>query len=185
MSFNFGAPPNQKLAGKKFGSIQRFTPEQMQLWRQMFSQVGPDSYTGRMAGGDPSLFEEIEAPAMQQFAGLQGNLASRFSGMGSGARRSSGFQNTSNAAASDFAQQLQSQRQGLQRQAIQDLRGMSNDLLGQSPYQQQEYEPRRGWKKFLGGALPLAGAGIGGLFGGPAGAYLGGRIGSAAGQGFA
>ena len=53
----------------------------------------------------------MEAPALKQFSGLQGNLASRFSGMGSGARRSSGFQNTSNQAASDFAQQLQANKQ--------------------------------------------------------------------------
>lgn len=128
---------NKTPSGYKSGQMAQFTPEQMQLFQQMFSQVSPDSYTSRLAGGDESLFGEMEAPALKQFSGLQGNLASRFSGMGSfGGRKSSGFQNSSNAAASDFALQLQSQRQGLQRQAIQDLQSMSQSLLGQRPYEQ-------------------------------------------------
>ena len=121
--------------GYKKGQIQQFTPDQMQLFEQLFSHAGPGSYLSRLAGGDQSQFEEIEAPALQQFQGIQGQLASRFSGMGSGARRSSGFQNTMRGAGSDFAQQLQSQRQGLQRQALQDLMGISESLLGQRPYE--------------------------------------------------
>ena len=50
--------------------------------------------------------------------------------MGSfGARNSSGFQNTQTAAGVNFAQDLQANRQGLQRQAIKDLMGMSEMLL--------------------------------------------------------
>lgn len=128
---------NKTPSGYKSGQLSQFTPEQMQLFQQLFSHVSPESYTSKLASGDQSLFGEIEAPALKQFSGLQGNLASRFSGMGSfGGRRSSGFQNTANSAASDFAQQLQSQRQGLQRQALQDLQGMSQQLLGQRPYEQ-------------------------------------------------
>jgi hypothetical protein len=146
-----GKSGNQlKGSGYKAGQLQNFTPEQMQLFQQLFSNVGPDSYTSRLAGGDQSIFNEIEQPAMKQFSELQGNLASRFSGMGSGARKSSGFQNTSNQAASDFASQLQSQRQGLQRQAIQDLFGMSNDLLNQRPYQQFLYEKEKPWYQTFG-----------------------------------
>jgi hypothetical protein len=132
-----GQVGNKIPSGYKSGQISQFTPEQMQLFQQMFGQVGPESYTSRLAGGDQSLFDEMEAPVLKQFSALQGNLASRFSGMGSfGGRRSSGFQNSSNAEASDFAMKLQSQRQNLQRQAIQDLMGMSSQLLGQRPYEQ-------------------------------------------------
>ena len=136
-----GMSPMGKLGNKipkgyKSGQMQQFTPEQMQLFQQMFSNVSPDSYLSKLAGGDEGLFNEMEEPALRQFAGLQGNLASRFSGMGMGARRSSGFQNTMTSAASDFAKDLQSQRQNLQRQAIQDLMGLSSSLLGQRPYEQ-------------------------------------------------
>jgi hypothetical protein len=123
-------------SGYRAGRIQQFTPQQMQLFQSLFSHLGPESYLSKLAGGDEQTFAQMEAPAMRQFAGLQGNLASRFSGMGMGGRRSSGFQNTATQAGSDFAQELQSRRQGLQRQALQDLIGMSNTLLGQKPYEQ-------------------------------------------------
>ncbi len=172
-------------AGYKVGQMQNFTPEQMELFKSMFSNVGQDSYTARLAGGDQSLFNEMEAPALRQFSGIQGGIASRFSGMGSGARNSSGFQNTMNQAGSDFAQDLQSRRQDLQRNAIKDLMSMSSDLLGQKPYENFLYEKKKPfWQQILGGALPAAGAGIGGFFGGPSGAKIGGSIGGAASQGF-
>jgi hypothetical protein len=183
-----GGSKGNKLAGYDVQQMQNFSPEQMQLFQSMFGQVSPDSYTGRLSRGDESLFGEMEAPALRQFSGLQGNLASRFSGMGGlGARRSSGFQNTASEYAGNFAQQLQSQRQGLQRQAIQDLMGMSSELLGQRPYSQYMTEPedkKSWWQKMLGGSLPLIGAGVGGFFGGPAGASIGGKAGAAAGQAF-
>jgi len=88
----------------------------------------------------------MEAPALRQFSGLQSNLASRFSGMGGlGARRSSGFQNTMNSAASNFAQELQANRQNLQRQALQDLMGFSNSLLGQRPQENVLVEKSLPW----------------------------------------
>jgi hypothetical protein len=113
----------------------------------MFSQVSPDSYLARLAGGDQSFFEEMEAPAMRQFQQLQGQNASRFSGMGMGARGGSGFQMAQDEATASFAEKLQSNRQQLMRQAIQDLMGLSNNLLQQRPYE-QFYVP----KKHKGGA---------------------------------
>lgn len=183
-----GAVAGQKLAGGyKQGQMPNFTPDQMKLFQSLFSQVSPDSYTSRLAGGDQSLFEETEAPALRQFNALQGNLASRFSGMGSGARRSSGFQNQIGAQSSNFAQDLQSRRQELQRNAIKDLMGMSSELLGQRPYENFLIEPKKKqsfFQKLMGGALPLAGAAAGGIFGGPAGLAFGAQLGSAAGSGF-
>ena len=179
-----GISGNKIPKGYKAGQTQNFTPEQMQLFQQLFSQVSPDSYTSRLAGGDESMFQEMEAPAMRQFNQLQGQNASRFSGMGMGARRGSGFQNEMSQSTSDFAQDLQSKRQGLQRQAIMDLMGMSNSLLHEKPYEQY-LEPKEKKKSGWGG---LAGAGVGavgGFFaGGPAGAMTGAKLGYGVGSAF-
>lgn len=144
---------NKIPRGYKHGQMQQFTPEQMQLFQQMFGQVGPESYLSRLAGGDQDMFNEMEAPAMRQFGQMQGNIASRFSGMGMGARRSSGFQNTMNQAGSDFAQDLASRRQQLQQGAIRDLMGLSNQLLGQRPYEQFMIKKQPSFMQSLGGAI--------------------------------
>lgn len=181
------ATGNQKIAGMKVQQMPNFTPEQMDLFKSLFSQVSPDSFTGKLARGDQSQFEQMEAPAFRQFNELQGSLGSRFSGMGTGARRSSGFQNYSNQAASNFAQDLQSRRLDLQRNAIKELMGMSGDLLGQRPYENFLVEPNKKksfWQQLIGGAAPLVGAGAGAFFGGPAGAAAGFQAGNAFGEAF-
>jgi hypothetical protein len=122
--------------GYRKGQIQQFTPEMMQLFSSLFGHLGPDSFLSKLASGDQGAFEEMEAPALKQFAGLQGQLASRFSGMGEGGRHSSGFNVAANQQSQDFASQLQSQRLGIRNQALQDLMGMSNQLLQQRPYEQ-------------------------------------------------
>lgn len=176
---------NSVPSGYQAGQMQQFTPEQMQLISSLYPHLGKDSYLSKLAGGDQATFDQMEAPAIRQFNGLQGQMASRFSGMGMGARRSSGFQNTSNQAASDFAQSLQANRQQLTSQALKDLMGMSNELLNQRPFQNYIQEkPKPFWQQAVAGALPLAGAGIGAMFGGMPGAKLGGEIGGAAGQAF-
>lgn len=170
--------------GYRTGQIQQYTPEQLDLFSSQFPHLSEGSYLSRLAGGDEGLFNEMEAPALRQFSGLLGNLGSRFaagSGRGSlGNLRSSGFQNTGTAAASNFAQELQANRQNLQRQALHDLMGFSNQILGQRPYertltQKQEKQPS-GWGSLLGG---LAG-GLGGAFIGQpvAGAQFGSALGS-------
>jgi len=158
---NTGMPKEKIPKGYKAGALNNFTPEQMKLFQEMFSNVGGDSYLSKLAGGDQETFNQIEAPALQQFSELQGGLASRFSGMGGqGARKSSGFKNTMNSAASNFAQQLQSQRQGLQSQALKELMGYSNELLNQRP--QEKFlvqKPPSAWGSILGklaGGVPGA-----------------------------
>lgn len=140
--------------GYRQGQLQQFNPEQMQLFQQMFGHVGPDSYLSRLAGGDEGIFNQIEAPALRQFGQLQGNIASRFGGMGgTSGRRSSGFQNIMSQASTDFAQNLQSQRQSLQQNAIKELMGLSNELLGQRPYEQFLTKKEMPfWKQMLLGA---------------------------------
>jgi hypothetical protein len=158
---NTGMMKEKIPSGYKKGSINQFTPEQMNLFQQMFGQVGPDSYLSKLAGGDQETFNQMEAPALRQFSGLQGNLASRFSGMGGlGARRSSGFQNTMSSAASNFAQELQANRQNLMGNARKELFDMSNSLLSQRPQEnfmikKQNQEPF--WKQMLGIVSPVGG----------------------------
>lgn len=174
-----GASPRQMpKAPSGYRRYQQYTPEQMDLLQQMHGHAAPDSFLNQIASGDQSRFAETEAPALRQFNELQGNIASRFSGMGTGGRKSSGFQNASTAAGSNFAQDLQARRYEMQRQAIQDLRGLSNDLLSKQPYGlvQKREKQGSGWGGIAGGALGAIG---GTLFGNPMlGASLGYGIGS-------
>ena len=182
-SFNVG----KAKGGYQPAQLQQFSPEQMNLFKNLFGHVGQDSFLSKLASGDQGTFDQLEAPALQQFAGVQGNIASRFSGMGSGARRSSGFQNTMNQASSDFAQQLQSQRMGLQQGAIRDLMDMSNQLLNQRPYENMLIEQKKKpgfFGSLFGGLLPAAGAAAGGIYGGVPGAKVGATVGGAASQGY-
>lgn len=167
------APPGLGKIPKGYEAVsqQMFTPEQMQLFSSLFGQVGPGSQLSRLASGDVSQFGQLEAPAMRQFGEMMGQLGSRFSGMGMGGRRSSGFNLATSSAAQQLAESLQSQRLGLQRQAIGDLMSMSQQLLGQRPYETTYLEkPMSFGQSFLSGLAPGIGAGIGGaMFGGPAG----------------
>ncbi len=155
-----GTTGNKIPKGYRLGQIQQFDEGQMGLYQQGMQNVGPDSYLSRLAGGDQSLFDEMEAPALRQFNELQGGIASRFSGQGMGGRRSSGFQNTMSAASQDFASQLQAQRMDLRNKAIKDLHSMSQDLLGQRPYEQfmiKKQQKENPWAEIvgkLGGAIP-------------------------------
>jgi hypothetical protein len=153
---------------RKF-NVQQFTPEQMDLYSQMFSHLDPNSYLSKLAMGDQSQFGEIEAPALRQFNELMGGISSKFSGMGLGGRKGSGFQHAATSAAQDFASQLQSQRQGLTRQALQDLMSYSQALMQQRPFESGLAEKRPKQNSFLeslgsfGGMIPgfLTGGGQG------------------------
>lgn len=136
----------------------RFTPEQMQLFSQMLGMASPSSFTGRLAQGDEGLFSQLEAPAERQFSQALGGLGSRFSGMGTGARSSSGMALAGAGLGTDLAQSLQAQRLGLQRQAIGDLMGMGRELLGTSPYNSFLMPKARPWwqEALLGGAQGAA-----------------------------
>ncbi len=190
MSYGMSSPTKQKYndkvpSGYEAGTLQQFTPEQLQLFQQMFSHVGPDSMTSKLASGDQSAFAEMEAPALRQFNELQGGLASRFSGMGgTGAQKSSGFQNTMNAAQSNFAQDLQGKRMDLQRQALQDLMSMSHSLMGERPYERDLFEKQNKSSGF-GGLIGAGLGGLGGFFaGGPGGAMAGAKLGHSIGSSF-
>ena len=150
--------------------LKNYTPEQAKLHEQGFSQVDPNSYLSQLASGNTNAFAEMEKPALQQFNALQGNIASRFSGMGMGSRNSSVFQQNMSAASQDFAGQLQANRSKMRQQAIMDLMGLSNQLLSQKPYETGlAQQPQQEQGKALGGW----GSVIGGVGGGIAGMYMG------------
>lgn len=135
-----GRPPsskyNQSPKGYNEFSVNQYTPEAQDVYQQLHGDItNPDNYLRRLTQGDEEAFNEIEAPAFRQFNALQGGLASRFSGQGMGSRRSSGFQNESSAAASNFAQDLASRRGDLMRNAYRDLSEMSNMFLQNKPYE--------------------------------------------------
>lgn len=158
----------------------KWTPQQRKLHEGNFKHVGEGSYLSRLAGGDQSAFDEMEQPALRQFGAMQGNMASRFSGLGGAgslsSQKSSGFQNSMNQAGSDFASELQSKRLGLRSQAIRDLMGMSNDLLSNNGYDYAENAPEEEgfMSKIMGGLLPAIGTAAGGPIGGMIGAGIGG-----------
>lgn len=188
---NIATTSNGKaLKGYDTAQLQQFSPEQMQLFQQLFSRVSPDSNLSKLAGGDEAAFAPYEQQARKDFGASLGQLGSRYSQLAPGAmsaQRGSGFQNRTNQAAQDFSLQLSQQRQGLQRQALMDLMGISESLLGQRPQENflLKKEPRQsGFAKALGIGLPIAGAAAGAAFGGPAGAALGGNLGSSLASGF-
>lgn len=122
----------------------------------------------KLAGGDQSYFQQLEAPAFRQFEGAMGQLGSRFAGMGMGAGKSSGMKFAAGGMASDLSQQLQSQRMGLQQNAISQLMGMSQNLLGMPTMEYGLAKKPNMWEQIFG---PLLGS-IGGAAGMGGGAAL-------------
>lgn len=164
-----GAAQGLKGTGYKSVSLPTLSPEQMNLFQKLLggSSGGVESglsHLSELAGGDPSQFQQLEAPALRQFGQLQGNIASRFSAPGTGARHSSGFQNTMGGAAADLAERLQSQRMGLQQNAISQLLGLSHSLLGR-PLSEELLIPKKKsfWEELLGGAAGGLGQGLAAL----------------------
>lgn len=153
-------------SGFRKAQLQQYTPQQLDLFKSSFGQVGPDSYFGRLAAGDEGMFNEMEAPQQREFSERLGGIASRFSGMGGlGARKSSGFQNTMTAEASNFAQQLQAQRHQLRQGAIGSLHSMTQDLLSNRPYDralvEKRQKPLSGWEQAGIGFASGLGEGVG------------------------
>jgi len=104
------------------------------LHEQMTKQIGTGASTGldwlnKVAGGSDEAFKDLEAPAFRQFEGSMGQLGSRFSGMGTGGTKSSGFRLAAGGMASDLAQDLQSKRMAMQSDAVKQLMGMSTNLM--------------------------------------------------------
>lgn len=152
------------------------------------SQPGLDAGVKRLsalAAGDQSQFDALEKPAFEDFQRGLGMIGSRYAGTGSGqmsARGSSAFQNETTGAAGDLAAKLQAQRMDIQNNALSELRGISQDILGSSPYEyglQPKKKKRKWWQTGIDAAVTGGGAVLGGFLGGPAGAAAGLQAGSA------
>jgi hypothetical protein len=154
------------------------SPEQMNLFSQIFSSGGPgikssvEGLSQQAAGGD-DYFKQLEAPALRQFQELQGNIASRFSGAGLGARKGSGFNNAQSGAAADLAERLQGQRQGLQQSAREQLLSLFQSLMGTSTSENLLVPKKKKWWEELGSSLA---EGVGKVGGTAASAYVGEKI---------
>lgn len=186
--------PDNKISGYNISQIPTMSPEQLNVFQNMLSQLGPEAgqAIGRlsaMAGGEASAFEPYERFAQSQFQKSLGDIGSRFSGMGLGGRHGSAFQNAVAGAGSELAEKLASQRLGYQQQAQGQLLDLVRALLGSQTHEtflQPEKQPF--WKQLFGGLSAPVGAGLGALVGIPAGnpllgAQIGGQLGSAIGSG--
>jgi len=170
-----GAAGNKIPNGYAAGRLQQFTPEQQQVFQNQFSYISPGSQLSQMAQGNDAGFAPHEDYAQRQFQEFSGQNASRFSGQGMGARRGSGFQNLQTQGAQDFASNLARQRQGLQRQALQDLMGISGTILGQRPEEQFLVKKDLPFWQQLGlGAVSGLSSAAGSAFGGGLGKLFGG-----------
>lgn len=141
-------PPKTNITGYKQHQVQNFTPEQMQIFQQIFGGLqgglgGGLDYLSKLAGGDEEAFGQMEAPQYSSFNKLLGQIGSRFGDIG--AVGSSAFQNATSGAASDFAQGLGAQRHNVQQSAIDKLLGLSQNFLGQRPYDTFLEKNKSGW----------------------------------------
>lgn len=94
------------------------------------------SNLSKMASGDQSTFDQMEAPALRQFSGLQGNFSSKYAGgQGSSSLQNSRFQNAMGGANADFAERLSSNRMGMQQSAIEQLMHLAEHLLGTKTFE--------------------------------------------------
>jgi len=131
-----GSTPGTQPAGYGVKSIPNMTPQMQKLYDALLSGVSGGStggldYLSKLASGDESTFNKLEAPAYESFNKTLGQIGSRFSQYG--AQNSSAFENAVGGAGSELALGLQGQRNQLQTDAINKLLGFSNQLLGHSP----------------------------------------------------
>jgi len=108
--------------------------DQKQLYDYLKSQFlsrSPGVYDqlSGLASGQGAAYDQLEAPTMRFYnEKLAPSIANRYGVEGAG--RSSGFQNSLAAGASNLAEGLQAQRAGIQQKAMSDILGMGNQLLG-------------------------------------------------------
>lgn len=138
-------PPGTSLA-----QVQQFPPEALELFKSLFPHVGPESQIAKLARGEPGAFEQLEAPAHRQFQEKIGELGHRFGGRGMSTQMTSGRNLEATQAASDFAQKLQADRLGLQREAFKDLGSMAQMLMGQRPFERGLVEKPKSFGQELG-----------------------------------
>lgn len=170
------APVLPKVSGYKTYSLPNLTQEQQGVIQQQLPQMGQGTRSGidyynKLASGDQSMFQDIEAPAYEAFNKLLGQVGSRFSQYGG--RDSSAFQNAIAGAGGELSQNLASQRNNLRQSAIDKLLGQQNQLLGIKAFE-TGLQPKNRKQGFdWGGMLQALAPILGGMMGGPPGAMAG------------
>lgn len=147
------------------------SPQQQQFFNQFLSNIGGGGegfnqsmqYLMDLLSGSPEAFSAFEAPYLSQFKEQTlPAISERLTGMGGGARGSSGASQTFAQAGTGLQEKLAALRASLQGQAANQL--MSSYFqgaglgLGTHPFGYQ-YEP--GDPGFLRGLTPGIGGGIG------------------------
>lgn len=133
-------PTVSRLSGTGYNQIKLPTksPEQMDIFSQLSSGSGGNIQSilkqlqGLSDGGDEDYWSQLEAPALRQFDKRQGDIASRFSGMGMGGRRSGAFQTAVGNENTDLQERLSAQRLGIQGNARNQLMELYRSLLGEN-----------------------------------------------------
>ena len=143
----------QQEAPEGYEIFQNLTPEQMQLFQSLIPLLQEGGFLQRLISGDESAFADMEAPLMKKFGEMQGQIGNRFSGMGMGAQKGSGFNLAQNQGLQDFGEMLASKRYDISKQAMSDLMNFSNQLLNTQPNSLHQ-KPRSFWEE-----LALASAG--------------------------
>ena len=134
----FGGSSSGASSKYKQTQLPNMAPNQMELLNQLIGGIKPGvsggiQYLNKLASGDESLFQQLEAPAHRQFEENLGKIGNRYSHLG--AQDSNYFENAVSGEGAKMAENLASQRMGLQNQAIKQLLGQSNQLLGAKPYE--------------------------------------------------
>lgn len=173
-------------SGYSQGRLQNATPEQMELLKYLQGLIGPESDIGKRLSGNEEYLKTLEKPAWRNFQEVQSAFGNKFSSLGLG--NSGAAQAMKSRTGREFSENLAAQRQTLQRQAVQDLMGISNQLLGYSPYENFLVEnpkgARSGFENLIGTIMPILATIFGKKLGIPGGAKLGANIGSVASQAF-
>lgn len=149
-NYNFKTPK-----GYSPYSQQTMDPQALGFRNQLMGALQPGAMGGanflsKLAGGDESMFQQMEAPAWNALESGMGMAGTRYSNMGMGAQNSSGFKQAMGGIAGQFGQQLASQRMSLQQQAIRDLFGMSSELMGMKTMESGLVKkPPSGWEQIM------------------------------------
>ncbi len=154
----------------------------------IYDQLGGDflqQLLSRAQGNDQS-FQPQEQQAQNFYQQqLAPQIAQRYAGSGIGG--SSGMQNALASGASNLTTDLQSQRNDLMHQSMQDVMHLGNLLLSHPDmenYFMPKKEKKPWWHQALGIGLPAIGTAAGAFFGGPMGASMGASLGSSLASGF-
>jgi len=158
----------------KFKQVNRFSPEQQQAFEQYWKnpvqnnqtyQAG-NQYLQNLLSGDPSAYQQFEAPLMQQFQQQTvPAIAERFAGMGTGAGAgsSSALYNSLGQAGTNLSTNIGALRGQLQMQALPQAlqyaqQPYSNMMqgFGVSPYENVYQQGQPGAGDYMAGTLPYA-----------------------------